>query len=106
MDFIFLEQPFKDFDSRGVELLKSPLMQYANKNTREKDHNFEPRNPRVPVFRVLFLWHIPAKRVVILNLKIPAFRVLIQKCIPSIRVQFILKSYDIIVEQLGHLLVL
>ena len=90
----------------GVELLMSPLMQCANKNTREKGHNFEPRNPRVPAFRVLFRWHIPAKRVVILNLKIPAFRVLIQKCIPAIRVHFILKSCDIIVELLGHLSVL
>ena len=91
---------------QGVELLMSPLMQCANKNTREKGHNFEPRNPRVPAFRVLFRWHIPAKRVVILNLKIPAFRVLIHKCIPAIRVRFILKSCDIIVELLGHISVL
>ena len=84
----------------------SPLMQCANKDTREKGHNFEPRNPRVTVFRVLFRWHIPAKRVVNFNLNIPAFRVLIQKCIPAIRVHFILKRCDMIVELLGHLLVL
>ena len=84
----------------------SPLIQCANKNTQEKGHDFEPRNPCVPAFRVLFRWQIPAKRVVILNLKVPAFRVLIQKFIPAIRVQFILKSCDIIVELLGHLLVL
>ena len=80
-------------------------MQCANKNTPEKGHNFEPRNPRIPAFRVLFRWHIPAKRVIILNLKIPAFRVLIQKRIPAIRVHVILKSCGI-VELLGHLLVL
>ena len=72
----------------GVELLMSPLLQCANKNTREKGHDFEPRNLRFPAFRVLFRWHIPAKRVVIFNLNIPAFRVLIQKCIPAIRVHF------------------
>ena len=75
----------------GVELLMSPLMQCANKNTRKKGHNFEPRNPRVPVFRVL-RWQIPAKRVVISNLKIPAFRVFIQKCIPAIRAHLFLKA--------------
>ena len=90
----------------GVKLLINPVEQCANKNMREKGHNFEPRNPRVPVFRVLFRWRIPAKRVVILNLKIPAFRVLIQKCIPAIRVHVILKSCDIIVELLGRFSVL
>ena len=65
-----------------------------------------PEIPCFPAFRVLFRWHIPAKRVVILNLKIPAFGVFIQKCIPAIRVHFILKSCGILVELLGHLLVL
>ena len=55
----------------------SLLMQYENKNTQEKGHDFEPRNPCVP-----------ALKVVILNLNIPAFRVLIQKCISAIRVHF------------------
>ena len=92
--------------SPEVKLLVSSLMQCANKNTWEKGHNFEPRNPPVLTFRVLFRWHIPAKRIVILNIKIPVFRVLIQKCIPAIKVHFILKSCDIIVELLGHLSVL
>ena len=76
------------------------------KNTPEKGHNFEPRNPRVPAFRVLLRLHIPAKRVIILNLKIPVFRGLIQKCIPVRRVHFILKSCDMIVELVGHLSIL
>ena len=47
-----LRDSILDLSSPGVELLMSPLMQCANKNTREKGHNFEPRNPRVPGFRV------------------------------------------------------